>query len=191
MARNNSPTLTGSVMDASCRFLAVFNEPLRAVVGSRSSRPVATAYRNTCPQIWRKRCGLNLVLGLQTPKHCQHLGGADAVDRSPPQPREGVSLQRPLGLRSSTGRKIPAVFQPLQRDGFKTIINGKLRFELLKLLLFGRVLPCPQLRPRRGALLNRLLEGDLRIDTDAQQLSLPAKLYFILQYLEPLGITSR
>lgn len=129
--------------------------------------------------------------GLQTPKHCQHLGGADAVDRSPPQPREGVSLQRPLGLRSSTGRKIPAAFQPLQRDGFKTIINGKLRFELLKLLLFGRVLPCPQLRPRRGALLNRLLEGDLRIDTDAQQLSLPAKLYFILQYLEPLGITSR
>ena len=55
IARSKAPMRFGSMIEAKCRSVGGGRAPRRSPVGSRSARPVAMAYRKTCPQFCMAR----------------------------------------------------------------------------------------------------------------------------------------
>ena len=100
--------------------------PANAPVGSLSARPVATAYRKTCPMVARSRFAeLPLSAQLDGTKNGKYVGRANLFYR--PRPEDRIcKAEQPFRLGKGVLRLAfsPLLFEQFGGDGFERVRGG-------------------------------------------------------------------
>jgi len=109
-----------ALIAAWCVVAAGASAPRRSWVGSRSARPVATAYRNTCPRCCLVRCAVSCLP--HTSRHRKTLSDSIGMILESGDCHVGFdqASERLLGFFIVARESISVVFEPFLRDEGRT-----------------------------------------------------------------------